>query len=99
MPKRFGAQPPAGATPGDDPWVLVDWTHDGINSGFVLTLRRSRPMVALEEGRIETEHLLLTRGQAMALGRSLIAMSGGQMPRGSLLRRLRKGLIARWLRR
>jgi hypothetical protein len=80
-----------------DPRVLVGWTHRDTPSGIDLRLQSTRSRIALENGQVESSHLLMTRNQALLLARYLLDVTGqtlpdaGQSRRRSLSRFLRLG--------
>ena len=98
MARRFAAPHPDRLPARNAHHVLVGWTHHSLTNGLALRLERTRSMVALENEQLETEEVLMTRNQALLLGRYLIEAAGYDMPQPAGHRRLR-GLLRGWMRR
>ena len=56
--------------------VLVGWSHSPCGNGVNLKLQSARSQVALRNGEIDANNLLMTRNQALLLARYLLAATG-----------------------
>lgn len=56
--------------------VLVGWTHGACGQGINLRLQSARSQAGLRAGQVDTNHLLLTRNQALLLARYLLTVTG-----------------------
>lgn len=59
-----------------DPRVLVGWTHRETPTGIDLRIQCARSRIALENGQVESNHLLMTRNQALLLAKYLLDSTG-----------------------
>jgi len=56
--------------------VLVGWSHSPCGPGINLKLQSAVSQADLREGKIDAQHLLLTRNQALLLARYLLDTTG-----------------------
>jgi hypothetical protein len=59
-----------------EPRVVVGWTHRDTPTGIDLRVQSARSRIALENGQVESNHLLMTRNQALLLARYLLESTG-----------------------
>ena len=74
-----------------EPAAVVGWTHRELGENIELRVQSSRSLTALENGRIETARLCMTRNQALLLARYLLDATGQTVapPRAGWWDRLR----------
>jgi hypothetical protein len=60
--------------------ALVGWTHAALPHGVDLRIQCTASTVALEHQQVETQHLLMTRNQALLLAKYLLDVTGQTLP-------------------
>lgn len=74
------------------PQVVVGWTHRDLPHGIALRVEAAPSQVALENEQVDACDLLLTRNQALLLGRYLLGVAGAPVdPPPPLWARLLRG--------
>lgn len=67
---------PADARAPETYGVLVGWSHSPCGSGINLRVQSAQSQNALQAGRIDAHHLLMTRNQALLMARYLLDTTG-----------------------
>ena len=73
---------PAAVEPGiaqDRYGVLVGWTHTPCGSGISVKVQSAVSRADLQQGRIDSQHLLMTRNQALIFARYLLDATGQEL--------------------
>lgn len=68
--------PPTEARAPETYGVLVGWSHSPCGSGINLRVQSAQSQEALQAGRIDAHHLLMTRNQALLMARYLLETTG-----------------------
>ena len=67
---------PADARTPESYGVLVGWSHSPCGRGINLRVQSAQSQDALQAGRIDAHHLLMTRNQALLMARYLLETTG-----------------------
>lgn len=59
--------------------VLVGWTHAPCGTGISVKVQSAASRADLNQGRIDSHHLLMTRNQALIFARYLLEATGQEL--------------------